>query len=104
MIEPDTNPEPIVLINVFSVPPEREGEFLERWDRHAQALIDQPGFVDTRLHRSLGPDAKFSFVNVARWQSAETFRRAIARPDFRTLGGLGDFGSTAALYGVCKEY
>jgi heme-degrading monooxygenase HmoA len=104
MIERDANQEPIVLINVFSVPLEREGEFLERWNQHAIALIDQPGFVDTKLHRSLGSDAQFSFINVARWESTEKFRQAVGRPGFRTLGGLGDFGSAAALYGICKEY
>jgi heme oxygenase (mycobilin-producing) len=96
--------EPVVLINVFSVPKGQEEEFLQRWGKHAEALIHEPGFIRTKLHRSLDPEAQFNFINVAHWESVEAFRKAIGRPEYQQLGRLTQFGSTAGLYNVHIEY
>jgi heme-degrading monooxygenase HmoA len=55
----------VVLINPFEVPAGQEEEFLPRWREAAEELRHAPGFVSTRLHESLDPQAKFRFVNVA---------------------------------------
>ena len=77
------NPQPVVLINAFEVPEEADEAFLEGWERQREFLSAQDGYVSTRLHRSLSPDADFRFVNVARWDSAKAFRDATSQPEFR---------------------
>ena len=36
-----------------------------------------PGYLATGLHRSIGPDPDFRFVNIAHWASAEDLTAAI---------------------------
>jgi heme oxygenase (mycobilin-producing) len=62
----------------------------------------QPGFVNTRLHRALAPDARFRFVNVAEWGSPEDFQTAVASEEFRELAKGGPPGSPA-LYEVVRS-
>ncbi len=79
--------ESFVLINPFEVPPEQtDEEFLAGWQAAADYLETQPGFLSARLHRALAPDARFRYVNVAEWASAEEFRAAVTSEGFRTLG------------------
>ncbi|MBN4000929.1 antibiotic biosynthesis monooxygenase [Nostoc sp. LPT] len=40
-------------------------------------MIRQPGFIDGALYRSLQSDARFCFVNVARWESQDDWKAAI---------------------------
>jgi heme-degrading monooxygenase HmoA len=55
----------VTLINPFEVPVGREDESVERWKQAADYLRQQEGFISTRLHQSLDPQAAFRFVNVA---------------------------------------
>jgi heme oxygenase (mycobilin-producing) len=73
----------VVLINAFEVPPGEDEAFLDGWEQARAVLREQPGYVATRLHRSLSPSADFRFVNVALWQSAEAFRRATSTTAFQ---------------------
>lgn len=93
--------ESVVLINAFEVPPGDDEKFLHGWERSRDFLKAQDGFMSTRLHRSLSPDADFRFVNVARWRSPEAFRAATAHPEFRA-GGL-PYAFHASLYEVVRE-
>jgi heme-degrading monooxygenase HmoA len=77
-----------VLINPFEVPPTRE-EFLRGWERAAEYMRQQPGFVSTRLHQALVPDARFGFINIAEWESPAHFRAAIDSDEFRSLAANG---------------
>ncbi|UOZ06924.1 antibiotic biosynthesis monooxygenase [Amycolatopsis sp. WQ 127309] len=62
------------LINVFIVPRERETEFLEQWRKTAAHFADGKGLLETHLHRNTGMgNESFSFVNIARWTSAEAW-------------------------------
>ncbi len=70
---------PVILINPFSVPKGREAEFLKLWNEIAQYIKDQPGFIDSKLHRSLDPDARFQFINIAHWESAEAWQTAMSK-------------------------
>ena len=60
------------------------GEFVERWKQAADYLRQQEGFVSTRLHQSLYPAEATRFVNIAAWESAEHFQRALSTPEFQS--------------------
>jgi heme-degrading monooxygenase HmoA len=95
------NPEPVVLINAFEVPEGEDEAFLRGWERQREFLSAREGYVSTRLHRSLSPDADFRFVNVALWASAQAFRDATSQPEFRAAPVL--FRFHASLYEVVRE-
>jgi heme oxygenase (mycobilin-producing) len=75
-------PESVILINAFEVPAGEDESFLRDWERARDYLSSQPGYIATRLHRSLSQDAAFRYVNVARWQSPGAFAAAIHSPGF----------------------
>jgi heme-degrading monooxygenase HmoA len=95
------NAEPVVLINAFEVPVGVDEAFLQGWERAREFLSAQEGYLSTRLHRSLSPDADFRFVNVALWQSEQAFRDATSRPEFRNAPV--PFRFHASLYEVVRE-
>ena len=67
----------VVLINPFVVEPAHEVDFVAGWMETAAVFSAEPGYVDTRLHRSIDPDARFRYVNIAHWSSAEAWRDAM---------------------------
>jgi heme oxygenase (mycobilin-producing) len=93
--------EPVVLINAFEVPEGEDDAFLQGWERANEFLSAQKGYLSTRLHRSLSPDADFRFVNVALWQSAQLFQAATSQPEFRNAPV--PFPFHASLYEVVRE-
>jgi heme-degrading monooxygenase HmoA len=93
----------VTLINAFEVPAGKEEEFVERWKQAAEHLRQREGFVSTRLHQSLDPQADFQFINVAVWESAEHFRQAMGTPEFQELARRMRFSSHPALYRVISE-
>jgi heme-degrading monooxygenase HmoA len=95
------HPEPVVLINAFEVPEEEDEAFVELWERAREFLSTQDGYLSTRLHRSLAPDADFRFVNVALWESEQAFRDATSQPEFRAAPV--PFPFHASLYEVVRE-
>ena len=68
--------EHIVLINPFTVPEGKVEESIVFWEKARDFLKEQPGYVSTKLHKSLKPDATYELVNVAVWESAEAFMMA----------------------------
>ena len=68
--------EPLVLINLFSMPAELVDDFVGRWEASVAAARHAPGFRGTRLHRSLDPEATYPVVNIARWDSVEDWQAA----------------------------
>lgn len=68
--------EPLVLINPFVVPTGSEDEAIAMWMQARDFLQTQPGYISTKLHRSLSPDATFALINVAEWESMEAFKAA----------------------------
>ena len=91
-----TTAEPVVLINAFEVPVGDDERFVAGWERARSLLSEQPGYLETTLHRSLSPDAEFRFVNVARWETAEAFQAATSKLDARAF----PYRFHAALYEV----
>ncbi len=93
----------VILINPFEVPEGTNDEdFLRGWERAAVYMSEQPGFVSSRLHRALAPNARFRFINVAEWESPADFQAAVGTPEFRELAGDGPAGSPS-LYAIVKE-
>ena len=66
----------VVQINVFEVPAGAEDATQSRWQAARDFLKSQPGYINTRLHRNLDAKGRFTFVNVAEWESPQSFRAA----------------------------
>ncbi len=69
--------QPVVLINTFSVEPVHEAATLTYWEDARDVLVKQPGYISTKLYRSLSSDATYRFINVAEWESKKHFHDAI---------------------------
>jgi heme oxygenase (mycobilin-producing) len=93
----------VVLINPFVVPAGQEEEFLKRWREAAEHPRHAPGFVSTRLHESLDPQAKFRFVNVAEWESPQHFQAAMRTEAFQEIARRMPFAASPVLYRVVAE-
>ena len=93
----------VTLINPFEVPEGSDDEeFLRGWQRAADYMRQQPGFLGTRLHRALAPDARFRFVNIAEWASPQDFQAAVTSEEFREIArGAGP--GAPALYEVVRS-
>ena len=92
----------VVLINPFEVPADVPDEqFLAGWQRAADLLKSRPGFLGSRLHRALSPDARFRFINVAEWESPQHFQAAVSDPAFAELAKNSPPNSPA-LYEVAR--
>ena len=93
----------VVLINPFEVPEGTDDEeFLQGWERAAEYMRQQPGFLSSRLHRALGSDARFRFINVAEWASPQDFQAAVTSEEFREIAkGAGP--GAPALYEVVRS-
>src|SRR5947209_11173594 len=94
---------PVVLINVFEVPAERESEFVQWWKACSEALKKEAGFIDAKLHRSLKPGSRFQFINVAHWETAESLDLARTR-NKDVLQSLPAGKGNPALYQVALQY
>ena len=76
---------PVILINPFEVPQGKEDEALAFWEKAADFMRRQPGFISTRLHKAISPQARFHLINIAEWNSAEDFEAAVTSVEFKTL-------------------
>lgn len=96
----------VTLINPFEVPEGKEEEALAFWERVADFMRKQPGFVSTRLHKATVPWARFHLINVAEWQSAEDFQAAINTEEFNALTEpyMEVFPHFPGLYEVVRSY
>lgn len=95
----------IILVNCFEISNGREDEFFTLWQQVNTYMRDKAGYRGHKLHRSLTPDARFRFVNVAQWASLEDFNAA-HDAGFRALvsqPAWGPFRSFPTLYEVVHE-
>ncbi len=94
-----------ILINPFEVAPDKEEEFLTVWENAAEYMRRQPGFISTKLHRAISPDARFCFINIAEWESPQHFQKVISSEEFQqlTAGSLEAFPHFPALYEVIRS-
>jgi heme oxygenase (mycobilin-producing) len=93
----------VTLINPFEVPAGKEEEFLQAWREAAEYLRQAPGFLSTRLHESLDPQARFRFVNIAEWESPQHFQSAMRSEGFQQISRKMAFAASPALYRVVAE-
>ncbi|OUD04933.1 SDR family oxidoreductase [Streptomyces swartbergensis] len=70
----------ITFINTFTLSGSPE-EFEEAFARTSQYMARQPGFVEHTLARHTKDPQRY--VNIARWQDAESLQRAVAQPEFQ---------------------
>ncbi|MBL7499709.1 antibiotic biosynthesis monooxygenase [Frankia sp. CNm7] len=95
----------VTYINSFEVPPGRDEDFLALWTEVNAYMRKQPGYLSHRLHRSLGSDARYRYVNVVQWESVdrwqdahgEEFRAIVTRP------GQHVFASLPGMYEVVND-
>ena len=87
----------VTLINPFEVAADQEAAFVEGWKQTAAVFAGKPGFLDTRLHRSLDPASRFRFINVAHWSGAEAWAEAL-RAFPPKEGGIAGIKANPALY------
>ena len=73
---------PVILLNKFTVKPEDTDEFLKIFSITTETFKQQPGFMSAQLHRGIGRSN--TFFNYVIWESAEHFKLAFNRPEFRS--------------------
>lgn len=78
--------ETIMVINPIEVPKGKEKQALEIWDTYANYFRVQPGYLGTKLHKALDSKAKFHYINIAEWKSAEDFLTALNSEKLKKLG------------------
>ena len=90
-----------ILINCFEVAPEQDQHFLQLWRQADDLLRRGGGYRTTRLHKALGPQARFRYVNVAELDSVETWQSAVSGPEFAAIAAqMADFSPSPGLYTV----
>lgn len=82
---------PVVLVNLFSVDEADIPALMAAWEKDANWMKQQPGFLSTQLHRAVG--ASCLFMNYALWDTVENFRAAFTHPDF--VAALAAYPSSA---------
>jgi heme oxygenase (mycobilin-producing) len=108
-IEPATG-GPVTFINVFEVPVEQIETLIAHWRELAKIMSAAPGFREARLHRALSSQTRFQMINVANWDSPQTWETATANPEFQEgLRALTEdtevqFSANPALYKVVVDY
>ena len=70
----------------------------------AEYLRKQPGFISTKFHKTITPDAKFQLVNIAEWETPEAFMTAVNSEEFKkiTKGMMDKFPHHPALYEIIR--
>ena len=96
----------VTLINVFTVPRGKEAEFVDWWKRVKENITRQPGFISGKLHKSLKPDSRYNFINVALWDNEEIYWKVYEKSVEPMKTALQNMGveMTPALFHVAFEY
>ena len=100
---PGDDPGGVVLVNAFEVPPDGDDAFLAAWEQIRQFLRGQPGYLATRLHRSLSPEADFRYVNIGRYESPQAFQAAVGQAGFREAAAAIQHRAHPSLYRVVRR-
>lgn len=82
---------PVVLVNLFTVAESDIPALMAAWEKDANWMKRQPGFLSTQLHRAVGGSCMF--MNYAVWESVSRFRAAFTHPDF--VAALNAYPSSA---------
>ena len=70
------------------------------------SITKQPGFISGTFHKSLKPDSRYNFINVALWEKEEIYWKAYEKSAAPVKGKLQEMGveMTPALFNVIFEY
>jgi len=82
---------PVVLVNLFTVAENDIPALTAAWEKDANWMKRQSGFIATQLHRAIGGSCMF--MNYAVWESVAHFRAAFTNPEF--VSALGAYPSSA---------
>jgi len=82
---------PVVLVNLFTVAESDIPALMAAWEKDANWMKRQSGFISTQLHRAIGGSCVF--MNYAVWESVAHFRAAFTNPEF--VSALGAYPSSA---------
>jgi antibiotic biosynthesis monooxygenase (ABM) superfamily enzyme len=89
------------LVNCFDVAPDQDERFLALWRQADELLRSRGGYRSTRLHKAVGPQARFRWINVAELDSVETWQSIVSGPEFGALAAqMADFHPSPGLYAV----
>ena len=72
--------KPVILLDLFTVGEDDIPTLMAAWEKDANWMKNQPGFISTQLHRAIGGSCMF--MNYAVWESVDHFRAAFTHPDF----------------------
>jgi len=72
---------PAVVVNIFQVTEGDTPAFLSAWEKDANWMKQQPGFISTQMHRGIAGSTVF--MNYAVWESVAHFRAAFQHPEFK---------------------
>ena len=86
-----TTATPVILINLFTVAESDVPGLMAAWEKDANWMKRQSGFISTQLHRAIGGSCMF--MNYAVWESVGHFRAAFTNPEF--VSALGAYPSSA---------
>jgi heme-degrading monooxygenase HmoA len=78
-IESDLSP--VVLVNIFQVAEGDTPALLSAWEKDANWMKQQPGFISTQMHQGIAGSTVF--MNYAVWKSVAHFRAAFQHPEFK---------------------
>jgi antibiotic biosynthesis monooxygenase (ABM) superfamily enzyme len=93
------------LINCFEVSAEEDERFLALWQQADELLRSRGGYRSTRLHKALGPQARFRYINVAELDSVETWQAVIGSPEFGAISAqMAAFHPSPGLYTVAVAH
>jgi heme-degrading monooxygenase HmoA len=92
----------VVLINPFEVPEGKDEAFLAEWEAAKAFMERQAGYISTQLHRSLTPNTRFRFINVAEWATVAHFQAALHHSEFMKLRDATPFPHFPAVYEVIR--
>lgn len=96
----------VTLINVFTVPRDKEAEFVSWWKQVKVDITSQPGFISGKFHKSLKPESRYNFINVALWENEDIYWKAYEKSVGPMKAALQQMGveMIPALYNVAFEY
>lgn len=72
---------PVVLFNMFIVPPEKKEAFMEYWHGDAKFMKAQYGMINAQFHQ--GIEGSPVYINISQWESAELLSRAFFSEEFQ---------------------
>ena len=71
---------PVVLLNLITVAEADIPALMAAWEKDANWMKRQPGFLSTQMHRAVGGSCMF--MNYAVWDSVDNYRAAFTHADF----------------------